>query len=310
MPGAGACMGVAANVPERPGRLAQTRPLPHVQVRRGVPVLAVRRGVQTAAFLGPVAALVVLSNPAISPPVALAAMTAALGITSLGERALLWLVGWWWDAGRWVRAGSCVSCRAVPCCALLCRAVPCCALLRPAVPCCALPCPAARRLGAAADPFPPPAPGCHAAPTLQAGQAGFVANMSDVAPRHAGLLFGLCNTFGSLAGILGVSGECASLPRGHGAMKCRPGGRRVAGSVRARLAQRARARLRRGCRSCHPLALTRRALCAAPHAPPPAACGFVLEKTGSFGPVFAATAALYVLGTLVWNLWCRADPQF
>lgn len=30
--------------------------------------------------------------------------------------------------------------------------------------------------------------------------------MSDVAPRHAGLLFGLCNTFGSLAGILGVSG--------------------------------------------------------------------------------------------------------
>lgn len=40
-----------------------------------------------------------------------------------------------------------------------------------------------------------------------AGQAGFVANMSDIAPRHAGLLFGLCNTFGSFAGILGVSGE-------------------------------------------------------------------------------------------------------
>lgn len=42
---------------------------------------------------------------------------------------------------------------------------------------------------------------------LHAGQAGFVANMSDIAPRHAGVLFGLCNTFGSLAGILGVSGE-------------------------------------------------------------------------------------------------------
>ena len=39
-----------------------------------------------------------------------------------------------------------------------------------------------------------------------AGQAGFVANMSDIAPRHAGRLFGLCNTFGSLAGILGVAG--------------------------------------------------------------------------------------------------------
>lgn len=37
------------------------------------------------------------------------------------------------------------------------------------------------------------------------GQAGFVANMSDIAPRHAGRLFGLCNTFGSLAGVLGVS---------------------------------------------------------------------------------------------------------
>jgi hypothetical protein len=34
-----------------------------------------------------------------------------------------------------------------------------------------------------------------------------VANMSDIAPRHAGVLFGLCNTFGSLAGILGVSGK-------------------------------------------------------------------------------------------------------
>lgn len=37
------------------------------------------------------------------------------------------------------------------------------------------------------------------------GQAGFVANMSDVAPDDAGQLFGLCNTFGSLAGIVGVS---------------------------------------------------------------------------------------------------------
>eukprot|EP00892_Ulva_mutabilis_P007198 jgi/Ulvmu1/4850/UM020_0136.1 len=37
------------------------------------------------------------------------------------------------------------------------------------------------------------------------GQAGFVANMSDVAPEDAGQLFGLCNTFGSFAGIVGVS---------------------------------------------------------------------------------------------------------
>lgn len=37
------------------------------------------------------------------------------------------------------------------------------------------------------------------------GQAGFVANMSDVAPDNAGQLFGLCNTFGSFAGIVGVS---------------------------------------------------------------------------------------------------------
>ena len=40
--------------------------------------------------------------------------------------------------------------------------------------------------------------------TQALGQAGFVANMSDIAPKHAGKLFGLCNTFGSAAGILGV----------------------------------------------------------------------------------------------------------
>lgn len=54
------------------------------QVRRGLPVLTVRKGVQTAAFLGPVAALTVLASPGITPPLALLCMTAALGITSLG----------------------------------------------------------------------------------------------------------------------------------------------------------------------------------------------------------------------------------
>lgn len=41
--------------------------------------------------------------------------------------------------------------------------------------------------------------------TTSLGQAGFVANMSDIAPRHAGMMFGLCNTFGSLSGIVGVT---------------------------------------------------------------------------------------------------------
>ena len=77
------------------------------------------------------------------------------------------------------------------------------------------------------------------------GQAGFVANMSDIAPRHAGRLFGLCNTFGSFAGILGVS-----------------------------------------------------------------VVGVVVERTGSFALVFQATAALYVLGTIVWNAFCTTERQF
>lgn len=38
-----------------------------------------------------------------------------------------------------------------------------------------------------------------------AGQAGFVANMSEIAPKHAGQMFGLCNTWGSLAGIAGTA---------------------------------------------------------------------------------------------------------
>ncbi|MEW5302015.1 MAG: hypothetical protein WDW36_004828 [Sanguina aurantia] len=41
--------------------------------------------------------------------------------------------------------------------------------------------------------------------TTSLGQAGFVANMSDIAPNAAGKMFGLCNTFGSLSGILGVT---------------------------------------------------------------------------------------------------------
>lgn len=48
------------------------------------------------------------------------------------------------------------------------------------------------------------------------------------------------------------------------------------------------------------------------HPPPclPAVCGFVLERTGSFSPIFVATAALYVVGAGVWNVASRADPQF
>jgi ACS family sodium-dependent inorganic phosphate cotransporter/ACS family sodium-dependent inorganic phosphate cotransporter-like MFS transporter 9 len=35
-----------------------------------------------------------------------------------------------------------------------------------------------------------------------------------------------------------------------------------------------------------------------------------VERTGSFTVVFQLTAALYVLGTLAWNLLCTAEPQF
>lgn len=81
--------------------------------------------------------------------------------------------------------------------------------------------------------------------TTSLGQAGFVANMSDVAPRAAGRMFGLCNTFGCLSGIVGVT-----------------------------------------------------------------AVGFVVEATGSFAPVFLLTAALYVIGTIVWNMYCTTEPLF
>ncbi|EFJ48511.1 hypothetical protein VOLCADRAFT_60348, partial [Volvox carteri f. nagariensis] len=81
--------------------------------------------------------------------------------------------------------------------------------------------------------------------TTSLGQAGFVANMSDVAPRAAGKMFGLCNTFGCLSGIVGVT-----------------------------------------------------------------AVGFIVDATRSFAPVFSLTAALYVVGTIVWNLYCTTEPLF
>ncbi|GLI69264.1 hypothetical protein VaNZ11_013797 [Volvox africanus] len=129
-------------------------------VSRGVAVSAVRKGLQTVAFLVPAAALLVLSQPGISPAVAVGCMTLALGTTSLG-------------------------------------------------------------------------------------QAGFVANMSDVAPRAAGKMFGLCNTFGCLSGIVGVT-----------------------------------------------------------------AVGFIVEATRSFAPVFSMTAVLYVIGTIIWNIFCTTEPLF
>ena len=119
---------------------------------------AVRKIVQTVAFLGPVAPLIALAAGGLTPGQAVLAMTAALGITSLGQ---------------------------------------------------------------------------------------FVTNMSDIAPRHAGRLFGLCNTFGSMAGILGVS-----------------------------------------------------------------VAGLIVEKTGSFELVFLITAALNVIGAVVWNVFATAEKQF
>lgn len=69
--------------------------------------------------------------------------------------------------------------------------------------------------------------------------------MSEIAPRHAGQMFGLCNTWGSLAGIVGT-----------------------------------------------------------------ASVGFIVERTGSFTPVFQVTALLYALATVFWNLYCTSDAQF
>ena len=52
------------------------------------------------------------------------------------------------------------------------------------------------------------------------GYAGFAANMSDIAPRQAGRVFGICNTFGGLAGIVGVvfSGWLLDTGAGYGAV--------------------------------------------------------------------------------------------
>lgn len=88
-------------------------------IASGRSTTSVRKLVQSVSMLVPAAALLFLANPSIHPLAAVAAMTAALGVTSLG-------------------------------------------------------------------------------------QAGFVANMSDIAPNQAGQMFGLCNTFGCLSGIAGV----------------------------------------------------------------------------------------------------------
>lgn len=38
--------------------------------------------------------------------------------------------------------------------------------------------------------------------------------------------------------------------------------------------------------------------------------GVLVERTGNFAAVFQITAALNVLGMVVWNVFCTADKQF
>lgn len=40
------------------------------------------------------------------------------------------------------------------------------------------------------------------------------------------------------------------------------------------------------------------------------AVGYVIELTGSFTAIFQLTAAMYIVGALVWNLLCRASIEF
>jgi len=57
-------------------------------VARGLSVTKVRKRLQTVAFLVPAAALTVLVNPSISQALAVACMTTALGVSSLGALLL------------------------------------------------------------------------------------------------------------------------------------------------------------------------------------------------------------------------------
>ncbi len=41
-----------------------------------------------------------------------------------------------------------------------------------------------------------------------------------------------------------------------------------------------------------------------------AAVGYVIEMTGSFSAIFKLTAAMYIVGALVWNVLCRTDVEF
>lgn len=104
-------------------------------------------------------------------------------------------------------------------------------------------------LGVLAQPALPPAVAvaamCVALGATSLGQAGFVANMTDIAPTAGGRMFGLCNTFGCAAGVLGVT-----------------------------------------------------------------TVGVVVERLGSFAPIFAATAGMYVLATGVWLSWCTGERVF
>ena len=35
--------------------------------------------------------------------------------------------------------------------------------------------------------------------------------------------------------------------------------------------------------------------------------GYIVEKTGSYNPIFKLTAAMYVLATVWWNIACKAE---
>ena len=76
-------------------------------------------------------------------------------------------------------------------------------------------------------------------------QSGLYSNHQDIGPRYAGVLLGLSNTAGVLAGVLGT-----------------------------------------------------------------AATGYILQRSGSWDEVWGVAVGLYLVGTVVWNVWSTGERVF
>ncbi|CAI5489344.1 unnamed protein product [Closterium sp. Naga37s-1] len=259
--------------------------------QQGMTRTAVRKVMQTAGFLGPAASLLLLTQMTTAPLAALC-LTAALGLSAFSQAG--WLLNHKAYVAQpptpWTHRLVFLALNSHPLW-LLCLSHP-----SPSTPpvhslCRSTYSPLSDPPSSPTSSPPPPAPP-HFPPSPPSCQ-------QDIAPRHVGLLHGLSNTAGTLAGITSTVATGFMVEQ-LGSFYAVLGGTSALLMLSASLPPPLPLFLPGLSNTAGTLAGITSTV----------ATGFMVEQLGSFHAVLAVTAALYVLATVFWLAYATADVVF